>query len=96
MFPRLCEACGLPRPVPEYRFHPTRKWRLDFAWVAQKVGLEVDGGVWVAGRHTRGAGWQKDSEKLNELACLGWRMLRATPQQLMTKSTVDLLKRVLT
>lgn len=24
--------CGLPAPEAEYKFHPTRKWRFDFAW----------------------------------------------------------------
>lgn len=29
--------------TPEHVFHPTRKWRFDFAWPAQKVALEIDG-----------------------------------------------------
>lgn len=81
-FPALCRAAGLPEPVPEYRFAPPRRWRIDWAWPDYRLGLEVDGGVWTGGRHTRGAGWAKDSEKLNAAACAGWRMLRCTPQQL--------------
>ena len=27
-----CYEAGLPVPIPEYRFHPTRKWRFDYAW----------------------------------------------------------------
>jgi hypothetical protein len=51
IFKALCRASGLPEPVPEYRFHPKRKWRLDWAFpcddngVAVKVGLEIDGGA---------------------------------------------------
>lgn len=78
-FPALCAAYGLPAPTPEYRFHPVRKWRIDWAWVEHRIGLEIDGGVWIGGRHTRGAGWAKDTEKLNTLAALGWRMFRTTP-----------------
>ena len=28
----------LPGPVPEYRFHPTRRWRFDYAWPAAERG----------------------------------------------------------
>lgn len=90
-FPALCRAVGLPEPVPEYRFAPPRRWRIDWAWPDQRVGLEVDGGVWVGGRHTRGAGWLKDAEKLNAAAVLGWRMLRCTPQQLASGVILEAL-----
>jgi very-short-patch-repair endonuclease len=87
---------GIPNPEFEFRFHPERKWRFDLAWPAAKVALEIDGAVWSGGRHTRGSGWLKDTEKLNAAACLGWRMLRCTPQQLMRNETVVLLKSALT
>lgn len=72
---------GLPAPVPEYRFHPTRKWRYDYAWPDHRIALEIDGGIWTGGRHTRGAGYLGDMEKLNAAALLGWRVFRCTPQQ---------------
>lgn len=79
-----CRAVGLPPPVPEYRFHPTRKWRIDFAWPDQKVALEIEGGVFMkgGGRHSRGAGFRKDIEKYNAAAALGWRIVRALPEQM--------------
>ena len=78
-FPALCRAHGLPEPIGEYQFHPTRKWRIDWCWPLHRVGLEIDGAVWVNGRHTRGAGWLKDTEKMNTLASMGYRMFRTTP-----------------
>ena len=96
LFPRLCVAQGLPEPVPEYRFAaPERNWRMDFAWVAQRVFLECHGGVYVQGRHVRGAGWQKDADKSNEASARGWRMLLATPKTLCSPPTFALLKRAL-
>lgn len=75
----------LPGPVPEYRFHPTRRWRFDFAWPAVTrggVAVEVDGGQWRAGggRHNT----DRDREKLNTAAALGWRVLRFSHQALET------------
>ncbi len=76
-----CRAVGLPPPVAEHRFHPVRKWRIDWAWPDRKLALEVEGGVFTQGRHSRGVGMVKDMEKYNTLAALGWRLVRATPQQ---------------
>lgn len=65
-------------PEREYRFHPTRKWRFDFAYVAEKIAIECEGGTWQGGRHTRGEGFERDCEKYNTAAVLGWRVLRFT------------------
>lgn len=64
--------------VREYRIVPTRRWRFDAAWVQHHVAVELDGGVFTTGRHTRGAGYEADCEKLNEAAVRGWRVLRFT------------------
>ncbi len=73
-----CKAAGLPEPTAEYRFHPVRKWRMDLAWPERQLYCEVDGGTWVGGRHNRGTGYEKDCEKLNTAAVMGWRGLRVT------------------
>lgn len=78
----LCRQAGLAEPVPEFRFHPHRKWRFDYAWPLHRLALEVDGGVWTQGRHTRGSGFVGDLLKFNAATLLGWRVLRYTPQQL--------------
>ncbi len=78
----LCEANGLPLPVPEYEFHPGRRWRFDYCWPQHIVAVEIDGGVWTQGRHTRGQGFIEDQRKLNAAAKLGWRILRYTPDRL--------------
>lgn len=70
---------------PEWRFHDHRRWRIDVAAYStttpRKLAIEIDGGVWVGGRHTRGAGVLKDNEKIAHLAIDGWLFLRVTPQQ---------------
>lgn len=69
-----------PQPTREHRFHPERRWRFDLAWPALRVAVEVDGGAWVGGRHTSGAGFEADCEKLSVAAANGWRVLRVTPR----------------
>ena len=70
------KAIGLPEPEREYKFHPVRKWRFDFAWPELKVAAEVEGGVYVKGRHNRGSGFVKDCEKYAEALLLGWKVIR--------------------
>ena len=94
---RLCQVAGLPKPEAEWRFHPTRRWRFDWAFPDEKhkLAIEVDGGIFVAGRHTRGAGVLKDMEKLNAAAILGWRVLRFTPQQVKTGEALAVIAEAL-
>lgn len=85
-------------PVPgwdltrEFRFHPTRRWRFDFAFPSQRLAVEIDG----RGRHQTVAGTRADCEKLNEATRLGWRVLRfpATDRQ-QAHSWARLIKEVL-
>lgn len=79
-------------PVPEHKFHSSRKWRFDFAFLESKVALEVDGGTWIQGRHSRGSGIAGDMAKFNAAALLGWRILRVTPQELCMQETVNMVK----
>jgi hypothetical protein len=95
IFKQVCEQFGVPTPQSEYKFHPTRKWRFDWAWTKQKLALEVDGGVWSGGRHTRGSGFIGDMEKFNEAAKLGWRIIKCTPQDLFKIKTLELIQECL-
>jgi hypothetical protein len=92
---RALIACGLPVPECEHRFHPVRRWRFDYAWVAQKVALEVEGGAWTKGRHTRGKGFVGDIEKYNAAVTMGWRVVRCVPDDLLASRTIETLKHLL-
>ena len=89
-FQSFCYAAGLERPLPEYRFAPPRRWRFDWAFVNAKVAIEVQGGLFVAGRHTRGAALIREYEKINHAAMLGWRILFVTPQQFSSGEAIQL------
>jgi len=73
----------------EFSFDITRKWRFDYANPIQKIAIEVEGGAWTNGRHTRGAGFIKDIEKYNAATRQGWRIFRYTPEQMLTHCYMD-------
>lgn len=80
--------------TPEYRFHPERKWRFDFAEEGLKIGLEVDGGLYSGGRHIRPKGYQGDMDKLNEATRLGWRVLRFSTQDVTSGKAKETVERM--
>lgn len=87
---------GWPVPKPEHYFHPTRRWRFDLAWPSVLFAVEVEGGVWIGGRHVRGTGVEDDCEKYAEALCLGWRVLRVTSRQVKTGQALGWINRALT
>ena len=81
--------------IAEHKFHPVRRWRFDYAILDKKIAIEVEGGVWSNGRHTRGSGFLKDIEKYNNATLLGWRLVRCTPQTLLSSKFIDFLKKLI-
>ena len=43
----------LPMPERQYLIVEDKAWRLDFAWPQFMLAIEVDGGNWIRGSHTR-------------------------------------------
>ena len=81
-FERLWSALSGPPLEKEYRFHPVRKWRADFAHLPSRTLIEIEGGIFMNGRHNRGAGFAADLEKYLEASLLGWRVVRLGPKEL--------------
>lgn len=93
MFIKMIKSCLGLDMEKEYRFHPSRKWRFDYAIPSLRMAIEVEGGVWTGGRHTSSKGFLGDMEKYNEAALLGWCLVRTTPAALLTGATIELIKR---
>lgn len=70
-FIKVWKDIGGQEYIREYKFHPTRRFRIDFYFPQAKLGIEVDGGNWSGGRHVRGQGFEDDCEKKMEALFLG-------------------------
>ena len=86
---------GLPVPESEYKFHESRKWRFDFAYPSLMIALEVEGGIYNHGRHTRPKGYENDCQKYNTAAMDGWVVLRFTGGMIKDGTAINTLKQCL-
>lgn len=84
-----CKANKL-NVVREHKFHPTRRWKFDFAFPDAMLAIEAEGGIWSNGRHTRGSGYVADLEKYNQAVLLGWRVLRFDSKSIKTGEAIKL------
>lgn len=86
-----CRLSGFPVLRPEVQFDPTRKWRLDFVFLSidYLLAVEIDGGTYSQGRHTRGAGYEEDCRKINEAQIAGYTVLRFTGAMVKSGEALD-------
>lgn len=113
-FAMQIRAAGLPAAKwgkDEIRFHPTRRWRFDFAWEELRIAVEIEGGTYTHGqkrfdasaggnvtqksRHLTPTGFHEDCIKYAEAALLGWVVIRADAKMIKDGSTLELLSRAI-
>ena len=96
IFLQQLDLTGLPKPIEEHTFHPTRRWRLDFCWLNEKIAMEYHG---IFGAHKAGhqamAKLMRDYEKSNEANLLGWTYLVITAQTVQNGQALQWLERAL-
>ncbi len=86
---RVLRAAGL-RPVPQHEVVVgARRYRLDFAWPAERVAVEADG--WSA--HGARRAFERDRRRSADLAAAGWRVLPVTWTQI-SQQPADVIARV--
>ena len=71
-----------------------KDWRFDFAFIEQKLAVEVEGGAFVGGRHTRGAGFTGDILKYHNAMALGWTVYRCDGALVKNGQAVALIERL--
>ena len=93
-FQQQLTLCGY-EVEQEYMFHPTRRWRFDFAFPSVKIAAEIEGGTWSGGRHTRGGGFREDCIKYNEAVLLGWKVYRFTGDMVESGLALEYIEKAL-
>ena len=78
----------------EFKFHPERKWRADFHLIGKKILIEVEGGIWSGGRHTRGKGYIGDIEKYNAAVMLGYQVIRFSTDQVKSGHAIQQIEKM--
>lgn len=82
-------------PEEEFRFHPERKWRFDFAFPVERLAVEIEGITYEGGRHQRPEGFEEDCRKYAAAIMLGWRVLRVTPKMVTSGEAIGLVLAIL-
>jgi len=89
------KAEGIPF-TREFKFHPERKWRFDFALdLPHHIAIECEGGTWIDGGHSRGAAFERDCEKYAEAIILGWQVFRFTTGMIKRGEAISYIKRAI-
>lgn len=99
--PNICKEYGFRPPdyeeADKYMFlrkEAKKKYELDFAWIAEKFGVEINGGIWRkgGGAHT-GTGHLRDMRKLNLAQEHGWVILQYEPGKIDYKQVGTVLNK---
>lgn len=56
----------------------SKRYRLDFAHPNSRTGIEIQGGVYMRGRHVTGSGYERDCRKYNLAYTSGWTIFLLT------------------
>ena len=78
----------------EFKFCQDRKWRADFHMVGKMILIEVEGGIWSNGRHTRAKGYLGDMEKYNSATALGYQVIRFSTEQVKSGLAIQQIEKM--
>lgn len=87
---------NLPAPVAEHRFHGTRNWRFDWAYLDQKIAIEYQGGNYTGrGGHNSVKGLRNDYAKFTEASLLGWTLILIDSETVASGKAAEWVERAL-
>ena len=78
--------------VRELVFARPRRFRFDFALTSHRIAIEVEGGGWSGGRHSRGTGFKSDLQKYELAVRSGWTVYRCDPAMVTSGGAMDTIK----
>lgn len=87
---------NLPAPAGEFRFHATRKWRFDWAYLDRKIAIEYQGGNYTGrGGHNTVKGLRNDYAKFTEASLQGWTLILIDSETVASGKAAEWVKRAL-
>ena len=86
---------GLPEPLLQFKFLDDRRYKADFAWPAIQLLVEVDGGTFSKGRHSRPTGRSNDCVRDIEALLAGFTTVRLTTDLVESGQGADLVQQVI-
>ena len=95
LFAMQLDSAGLTGYVREYQAIPGRRFRFDFAWLEQRLLVEVNGGTYTQGAHSTGQGIARDYEKANLAQLAGWRVLTFDCKAVKSGEAVEVIRQAL-
>ena len=93
-FEAMWRQLGGPVLDTEVRFHPDRRWRFDYCHLATRTAIELEGGAYSRGRHTRGAGFIEDCHKYNAAARLGYTVFRIATGMVQPDTLSEIIEHI--
>jgi len=95
LFAMQLDSAGLAGYVREYRAIPGRKFRFDFAFVRERLLVEINGGTYNGGAHGRGVGINRDYEKGNLAVVNNWRVLSFDTKQVKSGAALEVVEQLI-
>jgi phage replication-related protein YjqB (UPF0714/DUF867 family) len=93
-FLELWEKFEGPSLVPQFKFHPKRKWRVDFFADYHNLLIELHGNHYSKSGHTSINGIERDREKAFAAFCLGYRYLELIGPQITEANLRKIIERL--
>ena len=90
------QEAGLVGFVREYQAIEGRRFKWDFAFVKDRLLVEVQGAVWVKGGHSTGVGITRDCEKFSIAAVNKWFTIPVPTDHVKTGKALEWIKQFLT
>lgn len=69
--------------------------RFDFAWPDLMIAVEIEGGGWIGGRHTRGKGFEDDLRKYDAAMNQGWTVYRCSGAMVKEGVAINTIEKLL-
>lgn len=93
-FEILWRSLGGCELTKEHQFAPNRKFRMDYfgEWGGIRFAVELEGGIYIKGRHLRPGGFLRDMEKYNLAAQLGIFVFRVPSHNISSEWLSPIIK----